>query len=94
MFQFTVSEDFHEIVTLRYKAGSNQGRSVNPGVDGKPLKILHIHYGVHFLEDIVKAALWQSALERHLTAFETQLDASAGTGLMSLMTTGCCLAMT
>src|SRR3989339_1572773 len=94
MLQLTIAKNLHQLVILGNKTGRDQGLPVNPGVRGKPLKFLDINNGIYFLEDIIKAALWQPTLKRHLPAFKANLDAAARTGLVSLVTTGCRLTMT
>src|SRR5665213_1085400 len=44
------------------------------------LEILQIHDGVVFLENIGETALRQTAMQRHLSAFESAHDAVAGNG--------------
>jgi hypothetical protein len=94
MLQLTVAKNFDKIIILGDKTCSNQSLFVNPGISGKTLEILKIDNGKDFLEDIVKAPLWQTTLKRHLAAFKSQLDAAAGTSFVSFVTTSCCLAMT
>src|SRR5215470_17446748 len=42
-----------------------------------------------FLENVGESTLWQTALERHLSALKTRTAAVAGTRLLSLMSAAC-----
>src|ERR1051325_6689019 len=52
----------------------------------EPLEVRDVHDGVLFLEDVRKAALRQTAMQRHLAAFEAEHPRVAGARLLPLLT--------
>src|SRR5690606_4171052 len=56
-------------------------------VDGQALKVGQAHVCVEMLSERSEATLGQTALQRHLTAFEPDLVEAPGTGLLTLVTT-------
>src|SRR5690606_16261844 len=58
------------------------------------LEVGQSHFCVEMLSKRREAALGQAALQRHLTAFKTDLVEAAGAGLLTLVTTATSLAQT
>ncbi|EJX08073.1 hypothetical protein EVA_03818 [gut metagenome] len=72
--QLTVAQNLNAIQTLFDEACLNQGLGVNNGTCLKTcFQIAHLNGSILGSENVVKAALRQTALQRHLAAFKAGL---------------------
>jgi hypothetical protein len=55
-------------------------------IDGQIVDFRQAHFDITRIRQRDKSTLWQTTLQRHLTAFETNFVKSASTGLLTLMT--------
>lgn len=78
------------IRSLLGKAVVDQHLEVDVGdvLLGQFLQRAHVDGVVFHAVDVLETSLGQDTVDRHLTAFETDLAAVAGTGLSALVTTG------
>src|SRR5262249_52027968 len=83
--ELAVAEDLDAVVASLDQAGLAQRRLVDGGAVFETLQIRDVHHGVLFLEDVGEAALRKAAVQRHLSAFESELAGEAGARLLPLL---------
>src|SRR5207253_1911491 len=80
------AEDLDAVGAAANQAGAAQRRFVDGCPVIEALQIGNFHDDVFFLEDVREAALGQTAMQRHLAAFESAHTAEAGARLLALFT--------
>jgi hypothetical protein len=84
--QIAVTENLDTVVNPIYKTVLAKSLNINhaTGLENL-LEITEIDKGVYLLVQRFKTALGQTALQRHLTAFEAGFDSAATAGILTLM---------
>src|SRR5438045_31916 len=83
--QLAVAEDLDAVVLPLHQAGLAQSVLVDRGAVVEALQVAEVYHGVLFLEDVREAALRQTAMQRHLAAFEAEAAGEAGARLLPLL---------
>ena len=88
--ELSFTQDLNQVFLLGQTIGNqNIGSDFsNIGLLENVLQRADVDGAVFHTVDVLEAALRQDSIDRHLTAFETNLAAVAGTRLGSLVTTG------
>src|SRR5205807_6983931 len=83
--QLAVAEDLEPVSGALDQSGLAQHALVDEGAVIEALQVAHVHDGVLFLEDVGESALRQTAMQRHLAAFEAEHARVAGARLLPLL---------
>src|SRR3954468_8325860 len=84
--ELAVAEHLDAVVLALDETGLAKGRLIDRGAVVEALEVREVHDRVDLLEDVGEAALRQTAVQRHLAAFESAHAREAGAGLLSLFT--------
>src|SRR5690349_2083215 len=76
--ELAVAEDLHAVVLTLDQAGLTKCCLVDARTIVEALEVGDVHDRVVLLEDVRESALRQTAMQRHLAAFEAESTAEAG----------------
>src|SRR5262245_4953587 len=93
MLQLTVSQDLDPISQLLDDPLLQKRLRRHAGSRLELCESVEIDYGVFLAEHIVEPALWQAAMQGHLSPFKTGTNRCSRSRLLSLVTPGSRLAM-
>src|SRR2546423_3787515 len=83
--QLSVAEDLDPVSGALDEARAAKRALIDGGAIVEAIEVAHVHDGMHFLEDVGESALRQTAMKRHLAAFESEHARIAGARLLPLL---------